>query len=74
MAAEFFVTRERIWAHPRQFYLQAIEWVITGAQKVGMDRYEVACTFEHLWHVIFGEPAFMEKLTIEECQLYVCDE
>lgn len=73
IAAEFFVTRERIRARPREFYLKAIQWVIVGAEKVGLTNYQVACVFENLWHVIFGETAFMEELTIEECQLYVCD-
>ena len=73
IAAEFFVTRERIRARPREFYLKAISWVITSKDRLGLTRYEAGCVFEHLWHVIFGEPAFMEELTIAECDLYDCN-
>ena len=70
--AEFFVTRERIQAHPRKFYCQAIQWILDSQEQAGLNSYQVGCIFENLWHYIFGEPAQMHGLTVPECELYDC--
>ena len=72
--AEFFVPREAIRAHPREFYLKAIQWILDTEKMTDMGDYAVAVMFENIWHVIFGADAVMEKLPVESCELYECDD
>ena len=72
VTAEFFVTRERIRRHPREFYLKALAYLQTAEKKWGFNDYSIGAVFENLWHYIFGEPAFMEEMPLEECELYDC--
>lgn len=69
VTAEFFLPRETIQRHPRDFYLRAIQWVLDSEQE-GFSSYDIAVAFEWLWHYIFGEKYFMDGLTMEECELY----
>lgn len=73
VTAEFFATRQRIQAHPREFYLKAVEYIMTAGPKHGLTGYTLGCIFEISWHLIFGEPAYMEKLSIEPCDLFECN-
>ena len=50
VGAQFIVSRERIRAHTLEFY--------KGLFKVTKSKLD-ATSLEHLWHVIFGEPAVM---------------
>ena len=51
--SEFYVTRERILARPRSFYLRAIAWIklVTALppHKGGMSSYQAGVVFENLW-------------------------
>ena len=73
VTAEFFVTRERIQAHPREFYLKNVEYIMTAGPKYGLNSYTLGCIYEIAWHFIFGEPAYMEGLTIQPCDLFECN-
>ena len=68
--SEFFVTRERITARPRSFYLKLLQLIHDNPLKLSV--YDLGVLFENTWHIIFGEPAFLEGLTIAECDLYDC--
>ncbi|KAA6421280.1 MAG: hypothetical protein FRX49_08766 [Trebouxia sp. A1-2] len=70
MSGEFFVTKHRIRAHPRSFYTKLLSIIHDNPRK--KDLYRVGVLFERSWHVIFGEPAVMDSLTIPECELYEC--
>lgn len=72
ITAEFFVTKEKIQSLPRDFYLKLIHWTINSQELSGLNSYQVGAVLENLWHLIFGEPAVMEHLSIEECDLYDC--
>ena len=69
--AEFFVTRERITARPRSFYLKLLQLIHDNPLKLSV--YDLGVMFENTWHIIFGEPAFGEGLTVAECRLYDCE-
>lgn len=79
VAAEFFVTKERIQRHSQAFYKRAVQWIMeettlfeeTLGQK-GMSSYETAVAFELMWHMIFGESERFNELNIAECNLYDC--
>ena len=72
LTLEFFVTKERVRRHPREFYLKLINWAVNSERLGGLDSYQVGCVLENMWHYIFGEPSFMEQATIDECELYDC--
>ncbi|CAK0786391.1 hypothetical protein CVIRNUC_009604 [Coccomyxa viridis] len=64
--AEFIVSRERIEAHPREFYEHLRDWII----ETEFDRYRSGRVFEYMWAVMFGAPPVSEP--IEECDLLTC--
>ncbi|CAL8463939.1 g3474 [Coccomyxa elongata] len=66
--AEFIVSRERIEAHPREFYVGLRDWIVDTE----LDRYRSGRVFEYMWAIMFGEPAVTEP--IEECDLLHCSE
>ena len=70
LVGEFFVTKARIVAHPRSFYTKLLQVIHENPRKLAT--YSLGVLFERTWHVIFGEPAYMEGLTIAECELYEC--
>lgn len=72
IASEFFVTKDRVRRHPREFYLKLIHWAVNSEKLADLNSYQVGSVLENLWHHIFGEPAYMEDLTISECNLYDC--
>ena len=65
--AEFIVSRERILAHSRDFYIHMRDWIIDTE----LGRYRSGRVFEYMWHVIFGEPNIIDA--VPECQLLYCD-
>ena len=69
---EFFVTKERVRRHPREFYLKLIYWAVNSEKLGGLNSQKVGSVLENLWHFIFGEPAFMEQLPEDRCQLGKC--
>jgi len=70
--AEFFVCKQRIYLHTRQFYLQAIQFIVDSRKADEYTDWELGVTFELLWHYIFGEPAYMNGVTVDPCTLYQC--
>ncbi|KAK9812053.1 hypothetical protein WJX73_001397 [Symbiochloris irregularis] len=78
-SSEFFVTRGRIQARPRDFYLKCLQYIheealrrqsnVTGAWPA----HTMGLIFEHTWHHIFGEDMFLDGLTVPECELYRCN-
>ena len=72
VGAELFVTMERVLAHPRNFYVWALNWLAITTARNTLTGYELGLIFEHTWHYIFGEPIFLEAATIPECELYLC--
>ncbi|KAK9919029.1 hypothetical protein WJX75_008842 [Coccomyxa subellipsoidea] len=66
--AEFIVSRERIEAHPREFYMGLRDWI----RDTELDRYRSGRVFEYMWPIMFGEPAVTKP--IEECDLLHCSE
>ena len=77
-SSEFFATRERIQARPRDFYLKSLQYIheesLKRAQNVtgAWAAHTVGLIFEHTWHHILGEDMFLDGLTIPECELYRC--
>lgn len=71
--AEMFVTKEAVQRNGREFYLRALSWMHYAREETGMGEWGVGGVFELLWHVIFGQEAYMKDLTIKECDLYHCD-
>ena len=72
--AEMFVTAETIRRHPRDFYLKILRWMHTSLFSGALNTWEIGGVFELSWHIIFGQPAYMEKLLIPECELFRCNE
>lgn len=71
LGAEFLVRRGRILARSRRFYLDALAFIMEFKKDGGLSSYELAITFERVWHVIFGEePTAPPALTF--CQLFRC--
>ena len=70
--AEFFVTKERIRLRPKEFYLQARQWIMDAEAQRVFGSWELAVVFELLWHYIFGEPAFMARPALQPCEMYHC--
>ena len=71
LGAEFLVRRGRILARPRRFYLDALAFLTEFKKDGVMSGFELAISFERVWHIIFGEePTAGPALTL--CQLYRC--
>jgi len=61
--SQFAVARERILAHPKQFWEYLFEYLQTGQ----IDSWFTSRYFEWSWHVLFGEPWVMrENMKITE--------
>ena len=77
-SSEFFATRARVQARPRDFYLRCLQFIHEHAERHAQGRadgwpaHDVGLIFEHTWHHILGEPMFLEGLTVPECKLYRC--
>lgn len=66
--AEFIVSRERILAHSKDFYVHMRDWIM----ETELGRYRSGRVFEYMWHVIFGEGHVLPA--VPECVLLHCDE
>ena len=83
--AEFLVSKSRILAHPRRFYIDALSF-LAEYPKVGiglgpggtrpiarMTSSDLQIAFERLWPYLFGEPAMFENPSIARCDLFICE-
>lgn len=61
-SAQFVVHRNRILAHPKEFYQLCYEWLLTTQ----LDNYISARVFEYTWHIIMGQPAIEPKRTHQD--------
>eukprot|EP00884_Botryococcus_braunii_P021106 jgi/Botrbrau1/767/Bobra.0181s0023.2 len=66
--AEFMVSRDRILAHPKSFYLHLRDWIA----ETEVSRYRTGRDFEYVWHYMFGEPPSIDP--VRECDLLHCTE
>ena len=73
VAAEMFVTAEAIRKHPRSFYLQGLGWMRDGLFRFAYSKWALGGVYELTWHIIFGQPAYMEKYPIPVCELFRCN-
>ncbi len=69
-SSEFFVRKDRIQAHPRSFYLRCLQFILQNPLQ--LPTWPTGILFEHIWHIIFGEKAFLDGLTVPGCVLYDC--
>ena len=77
-SSEFFATRARIQARPRDFYLRCLHFI--HEHSLGREQgsagawpaHTVGLIFEHTWHHIMGEAMWLDGLTTPECELYRC--
>ena len=72
--AEMFVTAKAIRRHPREVYLKILQWMHTSFFSGALNTWEIGGVFELSWHILFGQPAYMEKLPLPECELFHCNE
>eukprot|EP00884_Botryococcus_braunii_P021084 jgi/Botrbrau1/765/Bobra.0181s0022.2 len=66
--AEFMVSRDRILAHPKSFYVHLRDWIA----ETEVSRYRTGREFEYVWHYMFGEPPSIDP--VRECDLLHCTE
>lgn len=71
VTGEFFVTRERIQRHPRDFYLRMVQWMLSSDEQ-DIGSYALGAVFEYTYHIIFGEQSFMTAPPLKTCELYRC--
>ena len=64
--AEFMVSKDRILAHSKEFYIHLRDWIV----ETELGRYRSGRVFEYMWHVIFGEEYVIEA--VAECDLLHC--
>ena len=69
---EFVITRSKILARPRQFYLDAISFLLEFSESGQMTSFELATVFELTWHIIFGEAADHSTVQTKVCELNPC--
>ena len=50
---EFVITKSKILARPRQFYLDAISFLLEFSESGQMTSFELATVFELTWHIYF---------------------
>ena len=62
---QFVVSRERILAHPKQFYQKCFDWTASG----DMETYWSSRVFEHTWSYIFGDEANPRQTISSYCDI-----
>ena len=62
---QFVVSRERILAHPKQFYQKCFDWTASG----DMETYYSSRVFEHTWSYIFGDEANPRQTISSYCDI-----
>ena len=72
VGAEFLVTRERIRARPRQFYLDSLAALMDFKEKDIFNGYFNGLVWENIWPYVFGETKPTNENILPPCELYDC--